>query len=141
MSFNIFVSRFRGGGSSTFPAEEIRKRFGPIIVGERRGIWHLGFEEGGSWAEIHIPTEEFVEGFSVRRPAGYVAFWEIIAGFLKDLDCVLWWPGGGAVMARLDVMSHLPDSFIESMGIPWVTTDPEQIRDYVRGRTSSAAGA
>ncbi|MCC7049415.1 MAG: hypothetical protein IT562_22085 [Alphaproteobacteria bacterium] len=40
-----------------------------------------------------------------------------------------------------DVLSHLPDSRVEAMGIPWVKTDAEQIRDHLHGRASPVAGA
>ncbi len=72
-----------------------------------------------------------IQGFVVHNPPPYLEFWEIIAGFLKDLDCILYWPGGGAVIARLEVLNELPKDMVEALGIPWVTTDPEQIRKYV----------
>jgi hypothetical protein len=131
MSFNIFVSRFRDEEIYKFPAAELRERFGSAIVGQRRNSWHLGFEQGESFAEIQVPSEEFIPGFNVRRPPDFLEFWTIIAGFLTDLDCVLFWPGGGAVVARLDVLPHLPKEMIERLGIPWVTTDASKIRDYV----------
>jgi hypothetical protein len=34
-------------------------------------------------------------------------------------------------MGSIDLLRHLPKSFIEKMGIPLVSTDPERIRQYV----------
>ena len=131
MSFTIFVNRFRDEKPAYFSAKELRRRFGPAVNGRARGASVLGFEEGKAWTTVDIPDGGVVDGFSIRNPVDYLEFWSIIAGFLKDLDCVLYWPGGGAVIGSLDLLPHLPKDFVESMGIPWVSTDPKRIRQYV----------
>lgn len=132
MSFNIFVSTFRNEDTFNFPASEIESRFAPIIIGQRHGSWHLGFKEHGSFGEIPVPSEAFVDGFSVRNPPDNLEFWRIVAAFLRDFGSVLYWPGGGAVITSLELLQHLPSDMIESVGVPWVTADPERIRRYVR---------
>lgn len=105
--------------------------FAPIIVGQSHGSWCLGFDEGRSFGEIPMADGPLEDGFSVRNPPDHPMFWGIVAGFLAEFGAVLYWPGGGMVVARAEIIPHLPKDMIESLGEPWITTDPEQIRDYV----------
>ena len=73
----------------------------------------------------------FKSGFSVDNPPDYPEFWHIVAGFLKDYPCVLYWPGGGTVIGSLETLPHLPKGMVETLGVPWVSTDPARIRQYV----------
>lgn len=131
MSFEIYIDAFTNEEAGNFPASEVRRRFEAVIEGSILGCWRLAFAEGPSYAEIPIPKGNLVQGFVVFNPPSYLEFWEIVAGFLADFGCVLFWPGGGAVIASLDVLPHLPKDMVETLGIPWVTTDPARIRQYV----------
>lgn len=131
MSFEIYIDTFENEQSRRIPASEVAERFSSVIDREHLGYWKLTFQEGPSYAEIAVPRESMIQGFVVHNPPPYLEFWKVIAGFLKDLNCVLYWPGGGAVIARLEVLAELPKDMVETLGIPWVTTDPEQIRKYV----------
>lgn len=131
MSFEIYIDAFENEEPRRIPASEMAERFASVIGDEHLGCWKLAFQEGPSYAEIAVPQEKMIQGFVVHHPPPYLEFWEIIAGFLKDLDCVLYWPGGGAVIGRLEVLSELPKDMVETLGIPWVTIEPARIRDYV----------
>lgn len=71
-------------------------------------------------------------GFAVSRPPDFPSFWAIIAGILQDMPCVLYWTGKGAVIGKLETLPHLPTFFVERLGIPFVSSDPERILGYVR---------
>ena len=138
MSFDICISVFDNEDSYLLPVARIREAFEKHIGSDYGdGLWRLVFDEGPSLAEVDISTDAMIDGeamvggFVVSRPPGYLAFWEIIAGLLRDLPCVLYW-GGGAVMGSLDMLQHLPKSFVEAAGIPLVSIDPERIRQHVR---------
>lgn len=132
MSFELYVSTFRDEEFFYFPAVHIRMHFSPIIVGQRHGSWCLGFDEGRSFGEIPMADGPLEHGFSVRRPPDHPVFWTIIARFLVEFGAVLYWPGGGMVVARANIVPHLPKSMVEGLGEPWITTDPERIRHYIR---------
>jgi|CXWL01.1.fsa_nt_gi hypothetical protein len=131
MSFSIYVGVFEAGEIHRFPVAELRERFGEYL-GEK-GKYNfapLMFEPGVRAGEVHFDDGEMIDGFSVLRPPDYQEFWEIIAGILRDFPCLLYW-GHGAVMGSLDLLPHLPKDFVERLGIPWVSIDPERIRQYV----------
>jgi acetyl esterase/lipase len=109
----------------------LRKRFAGHIVVDDGSTWRLRFDEGRGESEMYVDNASVTDGFAVNKPPDHLGFWKIIAGLLQDLPCVLYWPGGGAVMGSLDLLPHLPRSFIEKLGIPFVSTDPERIRRYV----------
>ncbi|MCC6471144.1 MAG: hypothetical protein IT563_22710 [Alphaproteobacteria bacterium] len=133
MSFDIFVTAFRDKDVLPIPTSDVIRRFSAHIkdVEKDYGWWRLHFEEGPCLARLSVDEGETTNGFGVLRPPGYLTFWEIIAGVLKDLPCVLYWPGDRAVMGSLELLPHLPDDLIEAFGIPLVCTDGAKIRQYV----------
>lgn len=133
MSFSIFVSAFENEDSFHIPLAELKQRFAKHIRNDEGSLWSIGFEEGQGTSEVCTDSGDMVTGFSVDRPPGSLEFWEIIAGILRDFPCALYWPTTkqAAVIGSLDVLPHLPRDFIEVEGIPFVSTDPERIRQYV----------
>ena len=128
MSFEIFVTAFRGKEALPLPKEDLRQRFSAHIAREdNSGWWHLAFDDGPCSTEIAPGAN----GFTAFRPPDYLAFWQIIAGVLRDLPGVLYWPGGGAIVGSLDMVQHMPADMVEVLGVPWVSTDPERIRQLV----------
>lgn len=131
MSFEIYVSFFDTEALRTVPVKDIRERFKKHIKSENLGCWQLAFAEGDCSTEVDPGRKDPATGFAVSRPPDFLSFWEIIAGVLRDWPCVLYWPGTGAVIGSLEVLPHLPKEMIKRLGIPYVSTDPEQIRQYV----------
>lgn len=131
MSFSIYVTAFENEDLYYFPTEAVRSRFARYIKSEDDGLWTIAFDEKSQGSDMYVDDGSMTDGFAVNRPSNDLEFWKIIAGILRDLPCVLYWPGGGAVMGSLDLLQHLPKSFVKKLGIPWVSTDPERIRQYV----------
>lgn len=131
MSFDIYVSAFDNEAARHFPVKLLRDRFKDHIESEEHGCWQLAFPEGACSAELDAGSGDTTTGFAVGRPPDFPSFWKIIAGILQDLPCVLYWPGGGAVIGSLETLPHLPKQMIERLGIPRVSTDPDKIRRYV----------
>jgi len=130
MSFEILVGTWENEERRHMPERTIRERFARHIVGKDKfGEWLLAFTEGPGQSLLSATT--YRSGFSVRNPPDYLEFWKVVAGFLRDFPCVLYWPGGGAVVGRLDMLAHLPKGMVETLGVPWVSADPERIRRYV----------
>jgi hypothetical protein len=142
MSFSIFVSAFKNEDKHYFSIKTLRDAFSPFIVNEdsikdrlerRHGIWQVVFDPDAGTSEIYFKDNELISGFSVNRPPDAIEFWEIIAQLLRDLPCLLYWPNVKPVgiIGSLDVLPHIPRQYIEKIGIPFVSTDPERIRRYV----------
>mgnify|MGYP001578235479 CR=1 FL=1 len=132
MSFEIMVGAWENEDRYRFPRGIVRQRFSKHIVSENEnGWWRLAFAGGPGHSEVNPGKSRLPTGFVVHNPPDYLEFWEIIAGILRDFPCVLYWPGGGAVIGSLGTLQHLPKDMVETLGIPWVSTDPERIRQYV----------
>ena len=132
MSFSIYVSAFKDAEPYFFPSAVLRERFSKHMgAKDEFNFAPLSFDGNERAGEIHFEDGGTIDGFSVLRPPGNREFWEVIAGILRDLPCVIYW-GGGAVMGSLDMLNELPDAIVEKLGVPLVSTDAEQIRQYVR---------
>lgn len=114
----------------------LRERFAKYTRRNDGTGWFIGgFGDEPGESEIYIEDDETISGFSVDRPPDHLEFWQIIAGILRDLPCALYWPTNNetaSVMGSLDLLQHLPKDFVETLGIPFVSIDAEQIRQYVR---------
>ena len=134
MSFDICFGLFDHEERFQIPRSVLRARFEKHIESEEKtGCWRLVFDEGPTFAELSSGKGDMIDGFVVRRPPDSLEFWEIAAGILRDLPCLLYWPNVPplGIVGSLDVLQHIPKGFIEAMGIPFVSTDPERIRQYV----------
>ena len=132
MSFSIYVNAFENEEWFHFPTAHLRSRFAPYLIRDDDGLWAISFDQGASKSDMYVNDGIMTAGFAVNRPPADIEFWSIIAGILSDLPCVLYWPGGGAVVGSLKTLPHLPKDMVESLGLPFVSTDAEQIRQYVR---------
>ena len=133
MSFDIFITAFENEDIYRFPISTLRERFAKHIIGDDGVVWCIGFDEGPGNSYVYLGGEEMIDGFCVNRPADYLEFWEIIAGILRDLPCLLYWPSTKptAIMGSLDMLRNLPKDWVDRVDIPFVSTDPERIRQYV----------
>ncbi len=135
MSFDIWVTAFKDRYVTWIPIETMLERFVPHIT-EAKDDWYplrFGPGRGSGGLSLQPREDEYVCGLSVNRPPDDLEFWRIIAGILRDFPCVLYWPSTirTACAGRPDLLPHLPKSFIESCGVPEVSTDAAYIRDWV----------
>ncbi len=132
MSFDMFVSCYRDGRSSTFPRKLAIELLGKFGSSKDDSHWVLSFPNGG-WSEIYIGgTESQVGGFMVTRSPDSPEFWNGLIEILKQTTSVLYWPGGPPVVADASVIPHIPNGMIDSLGKPVVTTDSDKIRELIR---------
>jgi len=134
MSFDIWISAFQNEEQTWFPTKELLRRFDGYTTDETKDEFR--FQVGGDRTLCKVWYEDkngMVDGFAISRPTGHPELWAIVAGFLRDLPCVLYWPSTThrAAMGSLDLLPHLPASFVEACGIPFVSTDAETIRKFV----------
>jgi hypothetical protein len=135
MSFSVWMSAFRDQDSFWFPVNELHTRFDHSPAkSEEEGSFRILSNGQETWSTVvYKPQGDKISGFAIQRPSGDPMLWVVVAGFLRDLPCVLYWPSttNRACMGSLDLLSHLPDDFIEACGIPFVSTDPVAIQRYV----------
>lgn len=134
MSFDLWIDAFKDEEKFWFPTTAFLHRFDGHIIDKEERTFRLSFDGDPTLCRVsYYPRGDSVDGFSISRPTAHAELWEIIAGFLRDLPCVLYWPSTthNSCMGSLDLLPHLPASFIEACGIPFVSTDPETIRRYV----------
>ncbi|HTZ77335.1 MAG TPA: hypothetical protein VMC10_05490 [Stellaceae bacterium] len=127
MSFDVFLSCFQNGEPATFRRALLERAFGSIITDRSNPEqWVL---EGGS--TLYLDEGDEISGFSVNRPPDYDEFWQAIMETLRQTSSVFYWPGGGCVVANIEVAKHMPEDFIEGLGEPTVVTDPSEILELI----------
>jgi|JI10StandDraft_1071094.scaffolds.fasta_scaffold742789_2 hypothetical protein len=135
VNFDIWITVFRDGNVAWVPMESILERFVPY-VSQAEDDWYplrFGQQQASGGLSLHPRDDCCVPGLSIERPPEDLAFWQIIAGILRDFPCVLYWPSTIKTfcMGKAELLPHLPKDFIESCGIPVVSTDAAYIRDWI----------
>lgn len=69
--------------------------------------------------------------FSVNRPADSPELWSGLLEILRETRGMLFWPGGGAVVAHQSDIAHLPPSMIDIFGTPTVVSSGRQIEERI----------
>ncbi len=135
MSFDIWITAFQDRNVAWIPIESILERFVPHITEAADDWYPLRFGSGQAFGSLslHPRDDGYVPGLSINRPPDDLAFWRIVAGILRDFPCVLYWPSTirTSCMGKAELLRHLPEDFIESCGLPVVSTDGAHIRDWV----------
>jgi len=134
VSFEIYLDRFSNGEGVPFPIDVVEHAFGRFAEHRDSKCWVLTFLDD-SRCELFVDNAALVRGFMVVRPPNSPAFWRALFDVLKQTAGVLFWPGGGAVVADQSAILSLPKSMIESLGTPIVASTPQAMREYFgRGR-------
>ena len=128
MSFDLFMTCFRNGEVGFFPRAAAVSAFAPIATEREPGIWRFVSNRG----TLYLEDQPEIAGLTVNRPPGGDEFWTAVVEVLRQTPSVLYWGPGGAVVADASVVAHLPASFIESVGMPAVTTDIAEILELHR---------
>ena len=130
MSFNIFFQTFESGVVSTFPRALLESAVAPYIAHREAGCLVLSFGDAGE-PEIYVDDAENVESFMVAHPPVAPIFWDMMFGLLQQTAGVLFWPGGGCVVANARAAAELPADMVEALGPPIVIGDGARIADLI----------
>lgn len=131
MSFDIYVCSFRDGEPAPFSLAVIDKALGPYIKYREHHCWSLCFPNGGrSFVYLKDDRQE-IDFFSVNRPADSPELWIGLLEILRETRGMLFWPGGGAVVAHQSDIAHLPPSMIDIFGTPTVVSNGRQIEECI----------
>lgn len=67
-------------------------------------------------------------GFMVSGPAAHADFSAALLRLLQSTHAALFWGGENAlVIGQWETVAHLPNGMIETLGAPFLVTEPEQI--------------
>ncbi len=128
MSFDLFMACFQNGEVAFFPREVAVNAFAPIATKREPGIWRFVSNRG----TLYLDDQPVTAGLTINRPPGGDEFWTAVLEVLRRTPSVLYWGPSGAVVADASVIAQLPASFVESVGIPTVTTDIAEIHELLR---------
>ncbi|HUZ67776.1 MAG TPA: hypothetical protein VMU56_08960 [Beijerinckiaceae bacterium] len=85
MSFDIYVSAFRGREVFEYDAAVVEDIFRPLIARQEKRLWTL--RTGGF---VDIADTPQIEGFSVNRPSSDRVFWDAVLEVLRRTPSVLY---------------------------------------------------
>jgi len=72
-------------------------------------------------------------GFMIARPAANEAFYQSLLNILQSTHSVLFWAGDNAlVVGQASTIEHLPEDMIDSLGKPFLATEPGQIPERIQ---------
>ena len=73
------------------------------------------------------------DGFMVKGPATHLDFYAALLRLLQTTHSALFWPGNNSlVVGQIESIQHLPEGMVESLGEPFVVTEPQQILERIR---------
>jgi hypothetical protein len=131
MSFEIYVQSFQSGEPGSVSRQCIRDAFGSHLTEQERDYWELRSDE---FNVCHLCLDasdsdaSAIHGFTVWRPCGDARLWDALASILTIGNLVLYFPGGRApLVARSEVIQHMPPEMTESLGQPEVIETGRQI--------------
>ena len=130
MSFSVWLQWFERGESQHVDASAVREAFGSLIAGHDGSRWPLGDRGGGaSLGDLYMSEDDAgcVSGISIHRPCASPELWAAIYRLLQLKFAVCHWPGGRPVVARDDVVSHLPPDMLQSLGVPHLVNSGHDI--------------
>ena len=69
----------------------------------------------------------------VKGPASHPDFHAALLRLLQTTHSALFWPGNNSlVVGQIESIQHLPEGMVESLGEPFVVTEPQQILERIR---------
>jgi len=72
------------------------------------------------------------DGFMVSGPATHHDFYAVLLHLLQTTHSALFWPGNSSlVIGQLESIEHLPEGMAESLGEPFLVSEPQQIIDRI----------
>jgi len=132
MSFDIFVIRAENGRDAPIPLAVIEHAFGPFIKYREPAGWELSFPDDGRSFVYMKEDSDDDHHFNVNRPASSPELWTAPLEILRQTGTVLFWPGGGAMVADESSIPHLLPEIAEILGAPIVVRDGVEIVECIK---------
>jgi hypothetical protein len=115
------------------PRASLRALF-PVDDKSALDYWSVFYDRANSCNINLTPSKsdsELITSLAVNRPCGDVRFWESILAILRMGPVMLYWPGGGPLVAGA-ALAEFPPEIAESLGQPTAVDSAQQIMDAIR---------
>jgi hypothetical protein len=127
----MFLCAFKNGEPAPFSLAIVDKCLGPFIDFREHHCWDLSFPDGGKSFLYLKDDQKEIEHICVNRPADSPELWTGLLEILRETGAMLYWPGGGAVVAAEAHIAHLPPDMIDIFGTPTVVGSGREIKDCI----------
>jgi hypothetical protein len=134
MGFEVYLQCFAGEPPGISRAA-VRALFPIIEESSALDYWSVQYGPADSCRIGATPSEtdaELITSLCVYRPCGEVQFWESVLAILRMGPAMLYWPGGGPVVASPMRADGFPDEIAESLGQPLCVGSAQEIMDAIR---------
>jgi hypothetical protein len=134
MGFEIYLQCFAVGQPSGIPRAAVRALF---AIGEdsQRDYWSVQYGHADS-CKIRVTgsesDQELVTSLCVYRPCGDIRFWESVLAILRMGPVMLYWPGGGPVVASPIETDEFPREMADSLGEQLCVGSTQEILNAIR---------
>ena len=137
MGFDVFILSFKNGEPAGFPVQRIRDAFGAAVAESPAYDWRLCYDDqnlNGVMVMRHPTDQSLLHGFTVESPGGDLRLWDTLASILTLGPLAMVFSSGGPpLIAKPEVVEHLPPSMIESMGQPRCVRSGTEILHAIQG--------
>lgn len=107
------------------PVVQLHGREYPVVVRDCADVYLT--------VEIATDAQPMTDRFMVNRPAGHQDFYAALLRLLQTTHSALFWPGNNSlVVGQLESIGHLPEGMVETLGEPFLVSEPQQIIDRIR---------
>ena len=134
MSFDVYLQCFAGEPPG-IPRTAVRALFPIVEEKSEPDYWSVQYDPANSCKINVTPAEsdnELITSLSVNRPCGDMRFWQSVLTILGMGPVILYWPGGGPVVAGDAMAAELPLEIVESLGQPLSVSSAQEIVDAIR---------
>jgi hypothetical protein len=134
MGFEVYLQCF-AGESSGISRDSVRALFPIVEESSEPDHWSVRYD-GVNSCRIHVTpaksNNELITALGVSRPCGDVRFWESMLAILRMGSVILYWPGGGPLVASQLVADELPQEITEMLGQAQCVHSARDIMDAIR---------
>jgi hypothetical protein len=134
MSFDVYLQCFAGKRLG-IPRAAIHSLF-PILEEKSEPDYWCVFYDRTDSCSISVTSAESdserITFLSLNRPCADLRFWESVLAILRMGSVILYWPGGGPLMAGGSDRADLPPEIVKSLGQPALVNSAREIIDAIR---------
>jgi hypothetical protein len=134
MGFEVYLQCFAGEPPGISRAA-IRGLFPIVEKTSEQDYWGVQYGSSDS-CNIRVTASEsdaeLLTSFCIYRPCGDVRFWESVLAILRMGPVMLYWPGGGPLVASTARSNEFPQEIAESLGQPLSVNSAHEIMDAIR---------
>jgi len=134
MSFDLFIGSFENGESSSFPSRLVVDTFAPYITSRDAMCITVTFGEGPQNSSyVYVDSETpLIESFSVNSPISDIRLYDTLISILRSANLAMYMPGDcPPLVAKAEVIQHLPTGMIEALGSPRVVTSGVELVECI----------